>query len=267
MNLKINTPGRLALLLSSLAPFTPAATLNGLWTFDNPANPGAATVGTDLLITGTAPAHAASYADDHASSQSGVVTTVLGPDNRIQATHGIAPNGGGSFVNQYSIVVDLFSPVASRDVWRTIYQTNVSNENDAEYFIRNSDSALGVAGLTYSDNPIDNGSWTRLVITADLSLAGNDVLTYLDGSLHFTHAPDVGLDGRFSLDPEMFFFTDNDGDNAPLAISTIGIFEGVLTPAEVGALGGAGSAIAVPEPGSLAFLALMGCGAFRRRRA
>lgn len=263
-----NTITRFCLpILFAGTPLAPAATLTGLWEFDNAANLGEATVGADLVITGTAPSHAASLADDNSVSQSGVITTALGPDNRIQATPGIAPNGGGAFVNQYSIVVDLFNPVDSRAAWRTIYQTSPTNENDAEYFIRPDNSNLGVGDLGYSINPIDNASWTRLVITVDLLADGNDVITYLDGVLHFTHANDAPLDGRFSLDPTMLFFSDNDGDNAPLTIGAVGTYDGVLTPDEVSTLGRAGSPIAIPEPSSLAFLALLGFGGLHRRRS
>lgn len=248
-----------------LSPMVHGATLTGLWSFDNPANPGEATVGNDLIFEGTAPSYSASLSDDAGTPQSGVITTVFGPANRIRADHGIAPNGGGAFVNQYSIVVDLFSPAASRDSWRTIFQTNTGNSNDGEFFIRNNNNSIGVADLEYSSGEIDETSWTRLVLTFDLTQAGGDVQSYLDGTPFFSHPGDPGVDSRFSLDPFLYFFTDNDSDNAPLNVGTVAIFDGVLTPAEVTSLGVAGTAI--PEPSALALLTLGGLLAIRRRRS
>jgi len=249
-----------------LTAFGNGATLTGLWTFDNAANPGEATVGNNLVFAGTSPTHSATSADDGGNTQSGVITTISGFDNQISVDHGIAPNGGGSFVNQYSIVADIFSPVASRGSWRTIYQTNTGNSNDGDFFIRNSDSFLGVGDAGYSDTAVDGASWTRLLLTVDLTKSGDDIVSYLDGNLFFNHPEDLSGDGRFSLDPTVLFFSDNDGDDAPLNVGALAIYEGVLTPSEVSALGAAGTTI-VPEPTSIGLITLCGlAGLVRRRR-
>lgn len=252
------------MLLLACAP-CPAANLAGLWLFDESANPAKATVGTDLTLAGAAPGTwSASLADDSSTSLTGVVTTPAATSaNRFIATHGIAPNGGGIYVNEYSIVMDIFSPAGSRNSWRTIMQTNQNNSNDADYFIRDSDDMLGVSGLTYSTTPIDETRWSRLVVTFDV---GSAITTYLNGTLHHLHAGS-NVDGTYSLDPTVLFFSDNDGDNAPLHVGALAIYNGILTGPEVAALGAAGAAI--PEPSAL----LLGLGAAgtllgrRRRRA
>lgn len=162
-------------------------------------------------------------------------------------------------------MVDLFSPADSRDSWRTIFQTNTGNSNDGEFFISNNNNSIGVAALGYSSGEIDETKWTRLVLTFDLTQAGGDVQSYLNGTPFFSHPEDPGIDGRFSLDPFLYFFTDNDGDNAPVNVGTVAIFDGALTPAEVSALGGAGAVI--PEPSALVLLALGGLFAARHRRS
>ncbi|RYD31659.1 MAG: hypothetical protein EOP85_22515, partial [Verrucomicrobiaceae bacterium] len=71
--------------LLSLAPFSHAATLAGLWEFNNPSNIGQATVGNDLVVVGTAPAHSATTADSASTSLGGVITTVGGTANYLRS--------------------------------------------------------------------------------------------------------------------------------------------------------------------------------------
>lgn len=260
-----------AAVLALSGSLTQGATLNGLWLFNNPGNLGQATVGTNLAINGTAPAYSASLADDFATAQTGVVTTVTGTGNGFTATHNIAPNGGGARVNDYSVLVDLFSPAASRSSWRTIFQTEPSNfDDDGEYFIRNNTDLMGTASLTYSTNPINEAKWTRMVLTFHLDpvQGSSSVNLFLDGTLFFTHSAadsDVLRDDRFSLGSTILFFHDDDDENASLNIGNLAIWDGVLTAGEVSALGGAGAA--VPEPATGVFaLAAAGLGLVRRRR-
>lgn len=254
----------LFLLLFATAPVG-AATLAGLWEFNNSGNLAQATVGTDLSFSGSAPGSwSATLADDASNALTGVITTPAGAQaNIISATHGIAPNGGGIYVNQYSILVDIHSPASSRNTWRAIYQTNTTNSNDGDYWIRDNDDLLGNSVLGYTPTAIDETVWSRLVVTFDLG--ANDVRTYLNGSLVYAHGVG-GLDGRFSLDPQVLFFADENGENAPMNVGAIAIWDGVLTAGDVSALGAAGAAI--PEPGTASllvgvFVLLLGA---RRRR-
>ncbi len=161
-------------------------------------------------------------------------------------------------------MADIFSPAGSRSGWRAIFQTNQTNSNDADYFIRNSNDTLGISALGYSGSAIDETSWTRLVITVDLALTGGDVKAYVNGSLFHTHASDQTTTGTYALDPTLLFFSDNDGENLPLNVGTLAIYEGVLTAPEISALGTAG--LAVPEPAAPALAALAALLGFRRRR-
>ena len=231
---------RLPALVLAAMTSAHAANLTGLWEFDDSGNLGKATVGTNLTFQGTAPTWSATMADDQGDHLTGVITSAAAAKaNQIIAAHGIAANGGGSYVNRYTIVMDLFSPAAYRSSWRTIFQTNQGNSNDADYFINPSDQ-IGVAELGYSGGTINETSWTRLAITVDLSSGGAGVKTYLDGSLFHTHSTPA-LDGRFALDPTLLFLSDNDGDNAPLNVGAIAIYDDTLTATEVTDLGGAGT--------------------------
>lgn len=255
------------LLLVSAAP---AATLTGYWEFGNPANLGEATVGSDLTLGGTH-THHPSLSDGTTTLAGAITTEGNSTGSFLTANPNIPANGGGAFVNQYSIVVDLFSPAGSQDSWRAIYQTNAAPDgNDADYWI-SPDNNLGVGDIGYSTGTIEQSMWNRLVVTVDLALDGPDVNSYLNGSLFYAHPNGSGVDGRFSLYPiddtnVMHFFGDNTaGENPPMNIGAIAIYDGVLSAAEVAGLGGPGGA--VPEPSSALLLSLAAaCGLRRRRR-
>ena len=252
------------------------ATLTGLWEFNDNTNLAKATVGTDLILGGTH-TYSTSLADDASTSLSGVITTAGGTGSYLKALHGIGANGGGALVNQYSILVDLFSPAGSRGNYRAIFQTAAGpTTNDADYFINPTGDTLGTTAWGYSATGIDETEWTRLVITVDLTQAGGasapKYRTYLDGSLFHAHTLTTSgtVDGRFSLYPVgdanhgIHFFADNTAaENPSMNIGAIAIYDGVLTPTEVSALGIAGSPI--PEPAS-ALLGGLGLLVLLRRR-
>lgn len=240
-----------SLLLATICSHASAASLVGLWEFNDSSNIGRATVGSNLTIVGATPIFSATGTDDYGKTLSGTITTIAGSGNSLRATHGMAGNGGGSFVNEYSIVVDMFSPAGSRDSWRTIFQTNVSNSNDGDLFIRNNTNTMGTADLGYSATFAED-RWVRLVVSVD---NGSFFRTYIDGVLLTNHTTQA-VDGRYSLDPSVLFFADNDTDNAPLQIGAVALYNGALTASEISALGTAGSAI--PEPSGLLLGGLSG---------
>lgn len=257
-------PAILAALGLATAGTSSAASLVGFWEFNNSSNVGQATIGADLGIVGTAPAHSATVADDASNSQSGVITTAVGIGNHLLASNPIGPNGGGSFTNQYTLLIDLFSPADSRNVYRSLYQTAPANNNDGDLFIHNSSNGIGVADIGYSP-AVDHTVWNRYVITFDL---GNSIISYLNGDPLFTHNAanaNAQTDGRFSLESTFLFFADESNENNPLHIGTLAFWDGALSADQIQALGVAGSP--VPEPGAALLLGLASLTFLGRRRA
>ncbi len=235
----------------------------GLWEFNDSANIGKATLGTDLLISGTAPAWSASRTYG-GNTLNGVIDTVVGVPNNLVATHGIAPNGGGANVNQYSMLFDIRRPDSAE--WRTLFQTNTANINDGDYFVRDSDGQLGVGALGYTTYSMPANTWIRLVITSDL--ATGDYRTYVDGVLQLAHTA-TPVDGRHSFSPTVLLFGDEDGENGLLSVGAVAIWDQSLAASQVTTLGIAGGAIvAVPEPSSCIMAGVIGVGfvASRLRR-
>lgn len=247
----------LGLALATL-PAT-GANLVGLWEFNNAGNIGQATVGADLVVAGTAPTHSASLADDAANAQSGVITTNLGVGNHLVASNAIGGNGGGALTNQYSLLIDMHSPVGSRGTWRSLYQTNPANTGDGDLFIRNSDTGVGVGTIGYSPT-INDTVWNRYVIAFD---AGSPVRAYLNGTLLHTHSASA-VDDRFGLNTTFLIFGDEDNENNALNVGTIAFWNGALTGDEVAALGVAGSP--VPEPAGALLLTLASIAMLVRRQ-
>lgn len=253
----------------------------GFWSFDNSSNLGQALVGSPLQVVGAIPSHAALKADDTGAELRGVITTVSGVANALKlVSNPMPPNGGSAtFVNEYSILVDVFTPTGSRGVNRSILQTATPNANDADIVILGADDHIGsgyqlvntnssgtlsgitaatAGGMGFTPTAIDEARWTRLVVTVNLEPdeANTRIRTYLDGVLIHTHSGTssrLALDSRYALNSSavpsepVWFFADglngaqNSTDNGSLCVGALALFGGVLSDADVAALGEAGS--------------------------
>ncbi|MBK7405920.1 MAG: fibronectin type III domain-containing protein [Phycisphaerales bacterium] len=176
-----------------------------------------------------------------------------GPDTdaRFTVTNPAGANGGSSlYTNQYTLLFDVRFPASD---WVSLYQSNVSNANDGECFIR-SDGGIGVSG-DYDDggNPLryDYGQWRRIAIVIDdASTSGNATFRcFVDGELqNQVQAPTGwGTDARFSLDAIFYLFADESGDTPNEGwVNSFQFRDYAMKDADVAALGGA-SASGIPD--------------------
>jgi autotransporter-associated beta strand protein len=227
-----------------------APRLVGHWGFSDETNLGQPVFGNPLGINGTAPAWSASMSDGSGTSLSGVVTTEAGSANYFLATHDIGANGGGTRTNQYTLVFDVKRPSGTK--WRCFYQTDLANGNDGEYFTRGDGgvtNSLGRSTIGYTPEAMPEDTWIRLVVSVDL---GNTLTTYIDGVKVKSHNA-LGTDnGDYSLDPsQVLLFADNNGENQPLDVGMVAIFDGALTDLQAEALGHTDDPLALPEPTDL----------------
>ena len=225
---------------------TNTTTILGQWDF-NTAALVTATVGSNLVFQSNtgAPAFTPDFQTLNIGGRSSGVMRLpaLTPEQRVLATFSPTNNAGGTNVNQYTLVMDLMWPAASSDPWRAIFnaQTNHTDAaNDSEMFV-NPDNRVGFntfAGLLEAD------TWHRLVMTIDLA-TNNQLTRYIDGTNAAGASPlpvvDAQIDGRFSLDRSLLFFSDNDGEAAPAFVNFIELRAGIMTTNEVLALGGPGA--------------------------
>jgi hypothetical protein len=152
------------------------------------------------------------------------------------------PNGGGAYINRYSVIMDVLIPGAIN--WTALFNTDPGNDNDADWYVA-SDGSLGIAALGYtSSNAIIAGKWYRLAFTADLGAGlatyytnGTPALERVGGSL---------LEGRYSLYstndnlPSLLLFNEGDtGGNYTheLYVASIAIVDRTLSASEIAALG------------------------------
>jgi hypothetical protein len=214
----------LALPLGSLAQTSPV----GLWSFDEPTDLTMADVGNDLSLLGSHSAVEGSEPGDGAAR--------VDVGSYYICDHGIAANGGGSLVNEYTVVMDV-RPFG-RGLWHCFLQTNQSNSNDGEVFI-DQPGRVGVSATGYSyPRMLDAGTWYRVAIVVD---NGTRYEIYADGIL-ILDGTAQSVDGRFSLDPTVLFFADDNGEDGEIDVSRIALYDEALSAAEVEELGGLGGA-------------------------
>ncbi len=221
-----------------------AQTIVGQWSFDNPADLLNATVGNDLELVGTQTVVPGPDTNDGAVN--------IGVGSYYKANHGIPANGGGTMVNEYSVVIDF--KIASLGQWYTFMQTYYPNTNDGDAFI-NPSGQIGVAATGYSAYSVLPNEWYRLVIAIDL---GSSYKYYLDGQL----LQDGGVqtvDGRFSVYPAnpaepFLFFADENAEDNPINVAYCAMYNGCLTSTQVTALGGYGHSILPPSAEMLPYL-------------
>ena len=89
--------------------------------------------------------------------------------------HGLSPNAGGQYVNQYTLIIDVMYPEAfgpddpdgllGTTGWQALYQTNETNTNDGDWFV-NPAGGIGISGNYPGSVP--DGQWHRLALAVDL---------------------------------------------------------------------------------------------------
>ncbi|MGK6352837.1 Ig-like domain-containing protein [Parapedobacter sp. DT-150] len=224
-------------------PIQLPATRNGSWLFDDASNLVKAEVGNPLI-----------YGQRTSDTRITVVPTtdlsgfsaIPGPSVpsgngavRVKkwwffsAAHGIAPNGGGEKVNEYTIMMDIrFAESAGG--WKTLFQTDITNNDDGEVFINGRNMGVGATGYSEGDL-ITYDTWHRIVISVKL---GERIQYFLDGTLirtfDNTASDNLFKDvSRFAINPTCIFVGDNDGDDGEIDVAEIAMWDIAFDAAQV----------------------------------
>lgn len=204
----------------------------GRWTFDQANDLLAAKKGLKLELVGT---HVPTTGP---TTTNGAVQ--IGPGSYYKIKHGIKANGGGSYVNQYSLMFDIALP--DHTTWKALFNANSSNSNDAECFIKPQGN-IGLGATGYTEYALMKDEWYRVVVTVGL---GSTHRYYIDGQLA-KEGEIQGVDGGFSLDDILLLFADNDGEDGLLKVAEVAMWDCVLTADEVANLDGYGHDIPAVE--------------------
>ncbi len=237
-----NNSGAIESSGASLTVTVPLVT--GQWDFD--AGDLRATVGANL-----------EYLNDTASLTAFTELMINGRPARVMSfgsntiaqgyylRHGGRPNGGGRFVNQYTLLMDVMYPAPSGDQWRALFQTDPFNHagNAADYLIGDlgtfpDPNGLGAEGQF--NGPLTTDTWYRLAFAVDLlAPAGQQLTKYVNGVSVGSQPLSGGVDGRYALGPTAQLFTAGiDGFARPGFVNSIQFVNGRLSPDAIANLGG-----------------------------
>ncbi len=205
------------------------------WLFDDPTNLLKADIGQDLE---TGWRENVSPRVTHIPSPNGMTgfTSITGPsipaNNKavtvdkwrfFVANHGISPNGGGTRVNEYTLMIDFRVPALG--VFYTFLQTNPADSDDGDIFI-NKSGAIGCGATGYSTSGVTANKWQRLVVSVKLGNKGW-IKYYLDGNLVLDDEDMTNFqidNARYSLAPQIILFGDDDGDDAAIDVAEVGMW-------------------------------------------
>ena len=231
------------LLLVALAAYAQAGVPEptGLWEFNGP-DPYVATIGAPLELVGTTEDV---YGLDDAD---GAIT--IGEGSYFICTHGIAPNGEGTLVNEWTLLIDFaYLPSSLQDPpngYNDLFQTDPTNASDSDWTI-SSAGAVGIGDVGYTNAAgfvTEPDVWYRMVVSVDNGVR-HDV--YFGGE-KILAGNQQGIDGRFSLEETLLLFAagnSQDGDDAPIDVTTVAIWDTALSDSDVLSLGRAGDSVFV----------------------
>lgn len=197
----------------------------GWWKFDDAADMLKAEIGKPLILTGTQLSVPGPVL--------GNLATQIDVGSFLTIDHGIVPAQGDSLVNEYSVMIDFSIPQGN--IWHSFIQTSMTNDDDADFFTRASDNAIGTSATGYSSRTVAQDTWYRMVISVK---NGSSFKVYMNGGLWLDGgAQDV--DGRWALDSLLLIFADNDGDDGLINCSELAMWNVALSQSEVLQLGDA----------------------------
>jgi len=153
------------------------------------------------------------------------------------------PNGGGGYINRYTLILDVLIPVSID--WTALFNTNPQNENDADWYV-DATGRLGIGDLGYSSTGlITANTWQRVAFAADLG--AGVVAFYVNGTQVRQRSGGSLLDGRFSLysnldaGSDLLLFNEGDASGTfthTLYVNSIAFTDRTMSAAELSALGG-----------------------------
>ncbi len=145
-------------------------------------------------------------------------------------------------ITDYTLVFDIL-PSETTATFSSLYQTDVTNADDAELYLRNDGAAASIGILGDYDGALGYGEWGRLALVVETDEAGQQTLsTYLDGAFLDSQVVDADVsDGsRWTIDGDAGFllFSEPNGFTSEQFVNALHFTPEVLDAATIAALGG-----------------------------
>jgi len=265
--------------------------VTGLWRFQTSADKLKATIGVDLTTSssGNSYWYSGPWTRIGTTAQPDLYTDGGVVQERswdyLSVNPSFTANGGGSYVNQYTVSFDYCQTNLTGNSYNSLFQTSWGgNDSDGDLFIWSdgslAQSEVGIGDVGYSGEMgsyswFDASKWHRYVLSVDNgddTGAGGFFRVYLDGAL-ILDGSGQGRDGRMSLYPDRFnLFADDSWEDAWGLVGTVATWNRTLSTSEVAGMGGwiNGAAeptpLVIPEPATMSLLALGGIALLRRNR-
>jgi hypothetical protein len=226
-----------------------SAPVTGQWDFENGTL--AATTGTALEFFGGAAGVTAQKTEFGATTSFGIADINGGPAKVMRVpgdltrdigyvmTHGIAPNGGGTRVNQFTLIMDVYIETTGPGAASLLQISSLNNTDDGDLFWQGSNFGQGTDGYN-GKGTFTPGAWHRVAAAYDLAATPPVVVKYVDGIKQDDWTTGQSLDApRRALQPTAILFGDGDQDERrEMYVNSIQIRAGRLTDAELALLGG-----------------------------
>jgi hypothetical protein len=160
--------------------------------------------------------------------------------------HGMDPNGGGTRVNQYTLIMDVLivdgggaAGMIQIDSPRPGADGVIPNTGDSDYFWQGGNMGQGGGGYN-GDGSFTPDEWHRAVFAVDLAADPRLVTKYLDGVKQDDWKQNsIDQARRALLDDYAILFTDGDQDEQRAwFVNSVQIREGKMSDVEIELLGG-----------------------------
>jgi hypothetical protein len=233
---------------SGIPVVLPTSTVTGQWDFDRGNL--AATIGKPLQYLDPAEAitnltlfgNTTTLGQPLIEGQEANIMQVPGDLNRSIGyimTHGIAPNGGGTKVNEYTLIMDVLvdtSGPGAASLWNV--GASLDNTDDGDLFWQGSNFGQGGGGYN-GTGAFTAGAWHRVAAAYNMAATPPVVTKYVDGIFQDDWTANQGLDNaRRAMQPTAILFGDGDQDERRIMwVNSIQIRNGALSKAELAALG------------------------------
>lgn len=154
-------------------------------------------------------------------------------------THGIAPNGGGTRVNQYTLIMDVMVDGSGAGA-ASLLRVQPTGASDGDLFWQGNNFGQGGGGYN-GKGTFTPLVWHRVVAAYDEAASTPVVTKYVDGIKQDDWTANQGLDNsRRALLPVAYLFADGtpSDERRQMWVKSIQIRSGKLTDAQIVLLGG-----------------------------